>query len=120
MLLVSSESEANKVLILHCGSSIPLRVSSPEGVSQPLDLDTAHYEVVQSQSPPSWVVPGHQVLGECWREPIQNINYILLIKTALLTDVTCIPLPGELEGIRPGLEFLPCFCHSLRTFFSSR
>ena len=76
-LLVSSESQSNEVFILHGGSPIHLSVSGPEGVSEPLDLDTAHYEVVQSQSPPSRIVPGNQVLGECLREPIYLENNFL-------------------------------------------
>ena len=73
-LLVSSESEPDKVFILHGGGAVHLGVPRPEGVSESLDLDTAYYEVVQSQSPPSRIVPGDQVLGECRREPISNIN----------------------------------------------
>ena len=71
---MSPESEPDKVFVLHGGSPVHLRVSSPEGVGQPLDLNAADYEVVQSQSPPSGIISGDQVLGESWREPISCIK----------------------------------------------
>ena len=59
-----------------------------------------------------------------WANVGENLFQISIIKINnknwTLTGVTGIPLPGELGGTHPGSEFLLCFCHILRTFFSSR
>ena len=66
---MGSKCETNEIFVLHVGCSIHLTVPSPEGVGQPLDLDTADDEVVESHSSTSRVVSSDQVLGECWCEP---------------------------------------------------
>ena len=76
---MGSECQTNEVLVLHAGRSVHLTVPGPEGVSQPLDLDAAHDEVVESHSSPSRVVTRDQVLGESWCEPELRKDYCCLV-----------------------------------------
>ena len=59
---MSPESQSDEVPVLHVGLAPHLSVPGPEGVSQSLDVDTDHNEVVQGQPPLSWTILAQQVL----------------------------------------------------------
>ena len=69
ILLVRSQSQPHKVFVLKSSCSIHSSVSGSEAVSESLDLNTHHYEVVQSQSLLTRTVLGQQVGHKLWTEP---------------------------------------------------
>ena len=67
-----SQSQANKVLILHGCCSILCCVPGPEAVRQSFDLGADDDEVIQGESPLTGTVLGQQVLDKLRTEPEEH------------------------------------------------
>jgi len=72
-LLVGSHRQTDEVFVLHGGCSFHLAVSNSEGICEPLDLNAADNEVVQSHPLRLGVVFGQNVLDESWSEAISHL-----------------------------------------------
>ena len=60
--MMTSDGEANEVLVADDSLASQLAVAGFEGISQPLDLCHHQDEGIQSQPPASWVVLSQNVL----------------------------------------------------------
>ena len=74
LLFVRSKSKTDEIFVLESRCPIHLTVPRPEGVGKPLDLYTAHDEVVQSHSPSFRIISRNKILGKRLCKPEVNIE----------------------------------------------